>query len=260
MTEASKPGLTASIRYGAGNGPENATVHSDPPVRVLKAESVADGKELSSFDFQSIVVRCRDELDQVRREAASIMDSARDEAVDVRREARDTGFEAGRHEGLAAAQDELARRVEIQAEQLVQERLAEVLPALDQLVDAVEAQTERWRTEWDEHALKVCCTIAERIVRREIQIDPELINKNLNDVLKLIVGTPRLTIRMHPEDLLKLGDVPLEVVQRMSRCTDCELIGDPSMLPGGCIVDTRHGQIDARIETQLDRIRNELLG
>jgi flagellar biosynthesis/type III secretory pathway protein FliH len=38
-----------------------------------------------------------------------------------------------------------------------------------------------------------------------------------------------------------------------------ELIDDPAVAPGGCRILTRHGEVDAEIEGQLDRVIAELL-
>ena len=39
---------------------------------------------------------------------------------------------------------------------------------------------------------------------------------------------------------------------------DATVVPDPHITRGGCVIDTVHGQIDARIEPQIDRIVEEL--
>jgi flagellar assembly protein FliH len=45
----------------------------------------------------------------------------------------------------------------------------------------------------------------------------------------------------------------------LAACGEAEIIADKSLTRGGCVIETQHGQIDARIETILDRIVAELL-
>jgi flagellar biosynthesis/type III secretory pathway protein FliH len=44
----------------------------------------------------------------------------------------------------------------------------------------------------------------------------------------------------------------------MSREGKLEMRGDPGVERGGCLVETEHGMLDARIVSQLDTIREHL--
>ena len=56
-----------------------------------------------------------------------------------------------------------------------------------------------------------------------------------------------------------LGRQATEVVRALAACGEAEIVADNSLTRGGCLIETQHGQIDARIETVLDRIVAELL-
>ena len=51
----------------------------------------------------------------------------------------------------------------------------------------------------------------------------------------------------------------LEAGLRGTACGEAELVYDETITPGGCQIETQHGAIDARMETQLERIASELL-
>lgn len=228
--------------------------------RIVKAPQASQLKELSSFDFQTIAARCQQHVEWARTTAAEVLARAADEAEAIREQSTKLGFEAGRQAGLEAARSEIHEQVEQRAEQLTKGRMDQVLPAIDRIIAAIESEREQWLSAWEEAAIGVCTAMAERIIQRQIEIDPSLTSSRIASVLELAAGSPRVQIRLHPTDIQKLGEQADEIVRRMSRCSDCEITADTAIQPGGCLVETSHGQIDARLETQLNRIRDELLG
>ena len=55
-----------------------------------------------------------------------------------------------------------------------------------------------------------------------------------------------------------LGKQAQQLIGQLSRVASAEVVADAAISPGGCRVETRHGVIDQRIETQLARIEAEL--
>jgi flagellar assembly protein FliH len=49
-----------------------------------------------------------------------------------------------------------------------------------------------------------------------------------------------------------------EIVDRLATLGESTLVPDDSISRGGCLIETRHGVIDARIESQLEQIAAEL--
>ena len=50
-----------------------------------------------------------------------------------------------------------------------------------------------------------------------------------------------------------------QIVESLTSCADAKLVPDAQALRGGCRIETRHGEIDARVETMLHRIAEELV-
>ena len=51
----------------------------------------------------------------------------------------------------------------------------------------------------------------------------------------------------------------VEVLFQQGLEQHAEIVGDESILPGGCRVFTSHGHVDADLKTQLDRVTVKLL-
>jgi flagellar biosynthesis/type III secretory pathway protein FliH len=48
------------------------------------------------------------------------------------------------------------------------------------------------------------------------------------------------------------------LTQSLGRLAQTHVVTNPQLQPGECRVLTQHGQIDQRLQTQLDRIESEL--
>ena len=81
----------------------------------------------------------------------------------------------------------------------------------------------------------------------------------VQEAVQLAVGKTSLELRLNPRDLEALGDRVRVAVRESARGIEVKLLGDDKVSPGGCIVMTEHGEIDAQIETLLTRISDELL-
>ena len=101
--------------------------------------------------------------------------------------------------------------------------------------------------------------IADKILHRSLEIQPEIAVELVRETLDLAAGSSRLLLRMHPKDVTLLGPHADDVVRAASRCGEVEIAADPSIARGGCVIETQHGTIDARLETQLERIMSELV-
>lgn len=67
-----------------------------------------------------------------------------------------------------------------------------------------------------------------------------------------------LTLRLHPSDHALVGGTA-DSAESAPFMSNVKLVSDPSIRAGGCIVDSRHGSLDARLDVQLERLRHTLL-
>ena len=79
------------------------------------------------------------------------------------------------------------------------------------------------------------------------------------EALELAAGQEKLKVFLHPADLAAWGDRGAQIVESLTACADAILVPDDHCIRGSCRIETRHGEIDARVETMLHRIADELL-
>ena len=106
-------------------------------------------------------------------------------------------------------------------------------------------------------SIKLGIAIAERLLRRTLNTQPESILDLVKTTLNWVVGTETVQIRLHPNDCGLIETYSDALARECS--ADIQLIADASLSRGDCLMETAQGTIDGRIETMLQRIAEELL-
>jgi flagellar assembly protein FliH len=227
---------------------------------VLKAADARDLGSRVAFNFEDLRHQAAAHLAAAKVEAAAIVEQARRDADALRSKVHTEARDAGRQEGLKDA----AALVEQRARKLADERLGEqlntTLPALTQAATLLRGERDRWLARWEQSAIELGIAVAEKLVRADLTARPQRAHGMIAEALELAIGQPQLRVFLNPQDRACLGDRAEQVVQSLTACATPQLIEDPALLPGDCRIETQHGEVDARLETMLQRIAEELLG
>jgi flagellar assembly protein FliH len=229
------------------------------PSRLIKARSARNLESATAFNFDDMRRQCDEFVAGARQQGEQLLAQAALEAEEIRRRAHADGLTAGQRDGLAAAQRLIeTRAVEISARE-TQDKLRTALPAFQNLARSLEIERDRWMTHWEAAAVELSATIAEKILRHELSRRPELAVGIIQEALQLAAGQPQVKLRLHPADIDVLQDCGPEALSRLAPLGEAVLVPDETITRGGCLIETRHGVIDARLETQIERITRELL-
>ncbi|MCA9114338.1 MAG: hypothetical protein KDA79_04580 [Planctomycetaceae bacterium] len=230
--------------------------------KLLKAADLRradEGQVPVAFNVEDLHQRCELHLEKVREQTQQMIRKAHAEAAELHQAAVRKGREEGLAQGLAEADAKIEARSTELAARLSGEQLQTIVPALNELARQLQLEREQWRAEWETGAVRMSIAVAGRIVRHQIAADPDLARESVTAALELVAGVPQLKIHFHPDDLATLGPFASTLLSGMSASTEVEMVATPDMERGGCLIETQHGEIDARLETQLNRIADELL-
>lgn len=199
-----------------------------------------------AFDFEDVNQRAGNYLDQVRAEAAKIVQKAQVEATAIRQQAE----QEGRQAGLAAVE-------QIAADKLGQQ-MTTLMPALREVVNEIGRSRVAFLAQWEKSAIHLATSIAARVVRRELKHQPDITVSLVREALELAAGSPEIRILMHPQDHEAMAPQVKRLVAEMDGLGSVKTMADPQISRGGCRVETRFGAIDQQFEAQLARIEEEL--
>ncbi|MEA5444259.1 flagellar assembly protein FliH [Gammaproteobacteria bacterium AB-CW1] len=152
-------------------------------------------------------------------------------------EAWEKGHEEGLKAGRSAARDKA-------------NHLEKVLDALAEPLAAVDEQVEQELSD-------LACLIARQIIRRELKTDPGQIVAVVREAVQALPSSERqVRVQLHPEDARLLR----ELIGSGRGDSRWELVEDPSISRGGCLVSDRNSRVDLRLEQQVGRVLAGMLG
>lgn len=161
--------------------------------------------------------------------------------INAEAQARAEGYEAGRREGMQAAEHEMRRRAE-QLDALL-ESLSEPLAVIDAAVE--------------QQLVELTLAIARQVIQRELMQKPDEIVAVVREAVAALPPTESTVyIHVHPEDARLLR----EVLSIDGEHSYWRLQEDAGIARGGCRVVSGYAEADARLETRLRELAARLLG
>lgn len=151
------------------------------------------------------------------------------------------GFQQGYADGLRAVREEQEPAVH---------RLAAL--ARDALVES-----EQLTRALERQVVELSLAIAEKVIERETRIDREIVLGVVRGALQELAGAIGVQVRVHPDEY-DLVAAHWQELEHGSAAQGGRLVADDRVQPGGCLIETRAGQVDAQLSTRLDQVAQTL--
>jgi flagellar assembly protein FliH len=202
----------------------------EKPAAALKRREPA----LSRQAPPTMIKIAADDLPRAKSEAQKIVEQALAEAENIRADSREEGKREGREESAA--------------------RLEEALETLNQAVN------ERKKIIKDAEAelLRLSLKIAEQIIRSEVSLHRDVSLNIVSEAIGRVSDREQIIVRVNREDAEYLKRYKDRLAGMLDGVKSFSIIEDSNIEPGGCVIETNLGFIDARIGTKLKSIEEAL--
>ena len=109
--------------------------------------------------------------------------------------------------------------------------------------------------------LEISVNIAKTIIKKEVESDPQVLVNTIIDVLRSISkNEAKISIRVRPQNIQFIKDTIPNITYEYGIESKINVISDPAIDEGGCVLQTSNGIVDASIDTQLEIIKKALEG
>ena len=165
------------------------------------------------------------------------------------------GFEKGRAEGFEQG------RADGHAEALAQaaERLAQVEASWTEAMAQWEAQRRQMLLDARQAVMELALAIAAKVVKRQVEVDPSVVVDQLAAAIEHVARPADLTVRICPADRALIDEALPKLMAEHEQAEHIHVVDDETITAGGCVVGYGRGRIDATLETQMQRIVEQLL-
>ncbi|MDR2468503.1 MAG: flagellar assembly protein FliH [Spirochaetaceae bacterium] len=233
--EAERIALLENARAEATALKENAQHEADEKLSSAEAEAV------------TLLADARKEAEKTSLgaddAAASIKSAAETAGEELRKMAQAEGFEKGREEGYAAGFAEVQRlvvRTQVILERLQDKRSEVIAEAEQQIVD-------------------LTLVLARKIVKTISESQRTVVIENIKEALAKVKSRGKITIKVNLADL-ELSTAHLaDFTRTIEGAGNIQILEDTSVDPGGCVIETDFGEIDARIASQFAELEARIL-
>jgi len=200
------------------------------------ADEAAAVKAAAQTEAETILADAKQKAEEHETQVRSTLD-------DEKKEALEQGREAGRQEGYADGKVEVTRLIE--RTQTVLER------AQDKRGDIL-AETEQ-------EVINLVLLMTRKVVKIIADNQREVIISNVEQALRKVRDRGNILIHVNLADLQLTTEHTKEFIQMLEGVKSIQVVEDSSVDPGGCVIETDFGEIDARIASQLAELEAKIL-
>ena len=193
--------------------------------------------DLDNIDFKQRYERRRgDRRRGFRRiDDRNLISRAREEAATIREAAAKEGYD----NGIAQAEHDIAR---------LKSQIMNFAGAEQAVFDAIAPEI-----------LAISIDIAKKIIKTEVQQNPDLIIANIQECLKeLSKEETKVMLKLNPSDVANVKQQIPTMLENAGLDVKIMIVPDASITQGGGIIQTTNGIIDVTIDTQVDIITKAL--
>ena len=158
-------------------------------------------------------------------------------------EAYKSGFEDGRSEGLKEGQDQSQEEI-------------------DRFKSVLEDLGAQWKTRYkdsDQSLVDLVLAISRKIIGEAVEVREEPILEAVRECLDHLQDKSQVVIKVHPGNLETIRQHRNDWLQALEGIQELIIESDGNISPGGCIVETPKGDVDAQIEERIERLKTVLI-
>lgn len=131
--------------------------------------------------------------------------------------------------------------------------------ALARSLEELAAFQRSLRRRYERELLQVALGVARKVVQQEIQERPEIWLGMIRAAVRQAVEREHIVVRVPPPLAQALQARLASLRAGLEDVKELEIVEDPALPPGGCVVESRWGEVDIGIESQLAAAEQALL-
>lgn len=201
----------------------------------LVEEEILRQKAAAQEESDRIITLANQELELAKIRAAEIYNTEVEKAKEV---GHKEGYEAGFNEGTNESM-RLVERIHVMINKIVEKR--------QEILVEVESQV-----------VELTLLMVRKVVKVLSENQKSIVINNALQALKKIRGRGDVVIRVNMQDLALSSEHIGSFIEALERRGNITLAEDSSIEPGGCVIETDFGEIDARISSQLNEIEGRI--
>lgn len=222
----------------AGEVAFEAAEAAPPPPQPTVVPSAPAGPPIDQQLLEEAKRRGEAIVRQAQIDAKKLLEESRIHCQSALQQAERDGFELGRQKGMEASQNEMGAMFGV-----LRQMLAEFVHGRELALRSSEGEIGR-----------LAMKIAERVTQTMVTTNPEVIKNQVAAALERVKDREHINVRVNPQDIDVVRARKDTFFKLLEGPKTFEISADPKVDRGGVIIETNLGNVDARINTQLQAL------
>jgi flagellar assembly protein FliH len=133
-------------------------------------------------------------------------------------------------------------------------KLEKILDRILGTLQDMVAYRQEFIKKYEKEMLHLIRAIAEKVVRVAVRMDNQTVRETILEAFSFAADRSEVIVRVNPEEVEYVKEIRPEFFDRISELKSITIKSDPSITRGGCFMETTFGNVDARLETRLQKI------
>ena len=175
-------------------------------------------------------------------------------SLEISEEVLQAREQAGYERGWREAEERLTRQSEALRQEWETNHRSEVIQVLENLNERVHAQMAEAFKALEKHVIMLAAEAAVKLTSG-IPISADMVDAYVREAMNLVEHDTEIAIVLNPEDLALLEQHQSTLLNRAGTHPVVKFRADPKLSRGGCLVETKFGELDARRETKIELLK-----
>jgi len=180
---------------------------------------------------------------EATQRAEQLVSEAEEKVSSIEEEAREKGSREGREEGYREGKTEVDRLVE----------------HLHKIINSAIAKRSEIIDESETQLINLVLQISQKVIKVISENQKNVVVNNVIQALRKLKTRNDVVIRVNLEDVNLASEHVKDFMRMVENVKSITVVEDSSVDKGGCVIETDFGEIDARISSQLNEIKQRIL-
>lgn len=230
---------------------EARKIKEEAEAQAKKIKEEAEEEAFKVLQKKSVEARkmkedARDEvkklLEEAEKKAGEKENEIKQQVDSLIQEARTKAFNEGREDGYKTGEEEVKRLID----------------RLHVIINSAIDKKKRIIENTEEQLIDLILLISRKVIKVISETEKNVVVENVKEALKKLGKETEITIRVNTKDLGLTTKNKREFISLVEALEHVKVEEDDRVGPGGCIIETAFGDVDARIQTQLQVVEEKI--
>ena len=243
---------------GGGEPAQGASAQTQIDMEAVQREAaniIQKGKDQANIAISQANREIEQMHAQLQEEGRQMRAQAAADAEANKKEAYAAGFSSGEEGGYKKGYEDGYNK----GKQAGLQETSGAVSMMQQVIEQLKSYHVQILSDSQKDIAKMALAVAEKVLHKEIMMDPNTVISVVKNALGKVSFKKQFTVHVNPLDLEVLKSAGDQVRAALDGYESLKFKASPQVEPGGCVVQTESGSVDARVDRQFMEISDTVL-